>query len=329
MTQRSVPNRAARRSPSVILAGLLVLAGASGTLADEPSVTGSPSPPLAADDLGLDGHASWADRVRLVTAPPAPAPEPEPPAPTSTPSPTPPLDPSPIGVDISYPQCGDPYPESFGFAIVGVNGGRVYSTNPCFGPDRGPSQLEWAGRDADLYLNTGNPGPRDSRHWPVGQSEPRPCEVADIDGLDCSYVYGWNAAHAAYADVLSATIALGWADADASSLPDTTTWWLDVEDANSWRGDVARNIAALEGMIDALTELGVEEIGFYSTPRLWARITGGTDLFEAYPAWHAGASDETDARLRCAEEEPFTGGELRMVQWVDDGLDHNLRCEAA
>jgi len=32
-----------------------------------------------------------------------------------------------------------------------------------------------------------------------------------------------------------------------------------------------------------------------------------------------------DARERC-EEAAFTGGELVMVQWVEDGLDHNLRC---
>jgi hypothetical protein len=328
MTLRSVPHRAHRRSSSVILAGLLALAGASAVSADEPTSFGVPSPPLAADDLGLDGHASWADRVQLVPAPSAPAPVPAPPSPAPTPSSTPSAEPSPIGVDISYPQCGDPYPESFGFAIVGVNRGRVFSSNPCFGPERGPSQLEWAGREAELYLNTGNPGPRDSRHWPVGQQEPRPCEAADIDGLDCAYVYGWNAAHDAYAEVLSAYIALDWTDADATALPDETTWWLDVEDANSWRGDAARNISALEGMVDALTALEVGEIGFYSTPRLWSRITGDTDVFAAYPAWHAGASDEADAATRCTEEEAFTGGELRMVQWVEAGLDHNLRCEA-
>jgi hypothetical protein len=329
MTQSTVPRPAVRRLIGAVMAGALLLGGASAAAANEPS----PSLPLGADDLGLDGHASWADRAAEVPVAPAvapvtstsvPAPQPTL-APSPSPSATP--EPSPIGLDVSYPQCGDELPETFGFAVVGVNGGRVYSANPCLGLGRWPSQLAWAGRSAELYINTGNPGPRDSRHWPVGQDEPRVCNVADIDGLDCAYVYGWNAAHAAYADVLAAYVDLEWVEADATAVSDQTTWWLDVEDANSWRLDSARNNSALQGMVDALTELDVGEIGFYSTPRLWDRITGGSDLFADYPAWHAGAADEADARARCEEEEPFTGGELRMVQWIQDGLDHNLRCD--
>src|SRR5918996_761646 len=52
------------------------------------------------------------------------------------------------GYDISYPQCGGPFPETYGFAIVGVNGGRVFSPNPCLGGGSGPSQLPGAGREA-------------------------------------------------------------------------------------------------------------------------------------------------------------------------------------
>ena len=327
MTQRTVPQAASRRVLGAILAGLLVLGGASAVAANEPPL------PLAAEDLGVDGYSGYAERV----APAAPAAEaqPEPAAPASTPEPTtsppptasPTPEPDPIGIDISYPQCGSEFPETFGFAIVGVNGGRVYSENPCLGTGDGPSQLAWAGRETQLYVNTGNPGPRDSRYWPVGQDEPRPCDPSDVDSIDCAYTYGWNAAHAAHEMALEAWIEVGWADADATILPDETTWWLDVEDANSWRQDIAHNIAALHGMVDALTSLEVGEIGFYSTPGLWDRITGGSHAFSAYPAWHAGASDEADAAARCTEEDAFTGGELRMVQWVQDGVDHNLRCD--
>ncbi|MGZ8562330.1 MAG: hypothetical protein ACXWWU_01790, partial [Candidatus Limnocylindria bacterium] len=70
----------------------------------------------------------------------------------------------------------------------------------------------------------------------------------------------------------------------------------------------------------------VAEVGFYSTPRMWGRLMGSTDAFAEHPAWHAGAVDREDARERCADEPAFTGGELRMVQWVEQGLDHNLRC---
>src|SRR5687768_4168188 len=57
------------------------------------------------------------------------------------------------GYDISYPQCGSPYPANPLFAIVGINGGKVFSGNPCLA-----SQLAWGGdAAAELYVNTGNP----------------------------------------------------------------------------------------------------------------------------------------------------------------------------
>lgn len=252
-------------------------------------------------------------------------------SPTATPTPAPTPAPEPIGHDISYPQCGEPYPDPLAFAIVGVNRGRVFSTNPCFAPGEEPSQLEWAGRDAELYFNTGNPGPRASRFWPSGQTEPRPCDTRRAPGedtIDCAYVYGWNSAAAAYTSALAAFVELDWADADAERLPGDVTIWLDVEPANSWRNDRALNRAALEGAVAYLESAGVERIGFYSTPRLWNRITGGSDLFDEYPAWHAGARDRADAERRCREERAFTGGELAMVQWVEDGFDLNIRCDA-
>ena len=339
MPEPTFIRRTSRLIGALTVAVLATLAAAATVAAVEPS---SPAPPpLAADDLGLDGHASWADRVEPAAlsrqAPrgrpssiPAPTPVPTPSSAAAT-TRAPSSEPTTPGIDVSYPQCGRELPEEFDFAIVGVNGGRVYSANPCLGNAENAeaeSQLEWAGRDAELYLNTGNPGPRDSRYWPVGQVEPRACDPADVDSLDCAYTYGWNAAHEAYALALAAYVDLEWTDADADRLPSDVRWWLDVEDANSWRRDYDRNVAALQGMVDALSSLGAEDIGFYSTPRLWDRITGGTDAFAAYPAWHAGASDEADAIARCAEEDAFTGGELRMVQWVEDDLDRNVRCDS-
>ena len=56
-------------------------------------------------------------------------------------------------MDVSWPQCNDGLPETFGFAVVGVNRGLTFSENDCL-----VAQLEWAGRGADVYLNTANPG---------------------------------------------------------------------------------------------------------------------------------------------------------------------------
>jgi hypothetical protein len=257
-----------------------------------------------------------AELLRELTSSPPPSPA------AASPAPAPP------GYDVSYPQCGDAYPEASSFAIVGVNGGRVYSRNPCLGLGDDESQLAWAGPDVELYANTGNPGPDLSRYWPRGQTEPRACDTAAAPGADtvvCAYDYGWNAAAHSYAIALDAFVRLGLADADAERIPGDPVWWLDVEDVNSWRRDRSLNVAALEGAVAYLESMDAAEVGFYSTPRLWNRITGGTDAFAELPSWHAGASDEADARGRC-DDEAFTGGTLRMVQWVEDGVDANVRC---
>lgn len=284
------------------------------------------------DEYGADAWPplNWPNRV----IPVAPRP-----APTATPAPTstrvPPAPPEPQhGLDVSWPQCDDELPAAFAFAIVGVNGGRVYSPNPCLVTDDGEGgQLTWAGREVQLYANTGNPGPRLSQFWPDGQQVPRECRgdgpFSAADTPDCAYLYGWNAAADSYRLALEAFISVGWTAADAEELPWATTWWLDVETANSWRFDQRLNVATLEGARDYLVSMDVAEVGFYSTPRMWQRLTGNTDAFADHPAWHAGASDREDARRRCDEEPALTGGELRMVQWVESGLDHNLPCPDA
>jgi hypothetical protein len=244
-----------------------------------------------------------------------------PPTPDPTPAPTPgPRIASPLGVDVSWPQCNDDLPKSFGFAIVGVNRGRTFSVNGCL-----TEQLEWAGQDADVYLNTGNPGPHLSRFWPVGQSDPVACERDDDDSRECAYLYGWNAAADGYERVLDAHVALGWADADDDRVDIDATWWLDVETANTWRHDRSLNVVTLHGAVDFLESMDVAEVGFYSTPLMWWRVTHGTDAFADHAAWHAGGHSRAGAEDRC-DGEGFTGGELRMVQWVENGLDRNVRC---
>lgn len=232
----------------------------------------------------------------------------------------------PIGYDISYPQCGAALPSYVAFGIVGVNGGRVYSPNPCLAPEElEQSQLAWAGREAELYANTANPGPEHSSHWPVGQQSPRVCSPDDSDSLDCAYDYGWNAAADSYASALDAYKALGWADADATRIPAANHWWLDVEVANSWRGDQERNVAALRGAVDYLESMEVGAVGFYSAPRMWQKITGGTDAFVDHPSWTAGASTLEQAERVC-ELPGFTGGPVEMAQYFANGFDANHRC---
>jgi hypothetical protein len=225
---------------------------------------------------------------------------------------------TPHGYDISYPQCGGAYPANPLFGIVGVNGGRVYSTNPCLA-----SELSWGGgAAAELYLNTGNPGPALSSFWPNGQASPRYCDAANNDTADCAYDYGWNAAAQSYSTVEQSYAGLG-----IGTNPSATAWWLDVETMNSWRSNTALNVAALQGQLDYLKARGVTRLGFYSTTVQWGTITGGTKVFAPLPSWGAGSPSEKAAKQLCATTvTSFTGGRLAMVQYIQSGFDVDIRC---
>jgi hypothetical protein len=221
------------------------------------------------------------------------------------------------GYDISYPQCGAAYPSNPAFGIVGVNGGRVFSVNPCLA-----SQITWGGGAAtELYANTGNPGPTLSSFWPKGQTTPRVCDAVNSDTADCAYDYGWNAAKHSFDTAVAAYAQLGLA-----GTPATTAWWLDVETSNSWRTDTALNVAAIQGGVDYLRSVGVTKLGVYSTTAQWGTITGGTTAFAALPSWGAGAPSEKAAKQHCISTPGFTGGRLAMVQFIVSGFDADIRC---
>ncbi len=235
-----------------------------------------------------------------------------------------------VGYDISYPQCGGPFPTKPAFGIVGVNRGIVFSPNPCLGTGNGPSELAWAGgAQAQLYANTGNPGPALSSHWPNGQTFPRECNTGASPGSDtanCAYDYGWNAAADSYATAVRAYVSLGLAPAGATSTPQANVWWLDVETSNSWRSDVSLNVAALQGALAYLQSVGVVDIGFYSTQQQWNQITGGTLVFGAHPSWLAGATSLRQARDNCTRP-AFTGDFVTLAQYFAKGFDADLRCQ--
>ncbi len=237
----------------------------------------------------------------------------------------PPAD-EPIGYDISYPQCGGRFPTDVAFAVVGVNGGRAFTENPCLGAGNGASQLAWAGPDAQFYLNTGNPGPEHSKApWPTGQLMPRFCSWTDPDSAACAYDYGWNTAAYAYHAALAAHVSLGWAASDARRTPAPAWWWLDVETGNSWRDETELNVATLQGAIDYLETMDVAGIGIYSIGPMWDEITGGSHAFADYPNWVAGSSTINGARRTCIGP-GFSGGPVLMTQYLHDGFDANHRC---
>jgi hypothetical protein len=237
---------------------------------------------------------------------------------------------STTGYDISYPQCNGSFPASPGFGIVGVNNGKPYSVNPCVGTGDGPSELQWAGMNAQFYANTADPGPTLSTHWPNGQTSPEQCNTASNPGSDtaqCAYDYGWNAAADSYQGAVNAYIALGWAQAGATRTPVADAWWLDVETANSWTSNTAFNTDELQGEIDYLKSAGTASVGFYSTPSDWQTITGGTTAFAAYESWMPGASTQSQAQANCAGG-GVTGGGVALTQYPFNGFDADYQCGA-
>jgi hypothetical protein len=236
-----------------------------------------------------------------------------------------------IGYDVGFPQCGGAFPSGAAFSIVGVNSGLPFSPNPCLGNGATPSELAWAGMNAQLYANTADPGPALSSHWPNGQTAPQECNTAAAPGADtaaCHYDYGWNAAADSYAAAVGAYVSLGWAPAGAARTPVANAWWLDVEEDNTWTSNRARNVAALQGAVAFLTSVGAASVGFTASLSAWATITADTTAFTANPSWVPGASSLEDAQSRCAGP-GFTGGPVVLVQFPDSGFDGDYSCAAA
>jgi hypothetical protein len=152
----------------------------------------------------------------------------------TTPTAPPPASVPPLGWDVSHPQCGRALPDTGGFAIVGVTGGRPFSSNSCF-----KEQYAWAAGKAGhaVYVNTGYPGRGD----PVA--------------------YGRSVVDDAVARERRAGVS------------GTAVWWLDVETVNSWEGTTQENATVLDAMAARLQELGAR-VGIYSTPTMWSEIAG-------------------------------------------------------
>jgi hypothetical protein len=228
---------------------------------------------------------------------------------------------SPSGYDVSYPQCGSRLPKDAQFVVVGVDGGRVRSANPCLA-----GQAAWAANAPGApayYVNTGNPGPQVSSYWPSGQTSPRPCAATfpANDSVDCAYDYGWNNAQDS------------WSRAVAAGVPNLRgSWWLDVETGNSWEtleyGQSAtyqaNDLAVLQGQRDFLLAQGVQAVGVYSTGYQWSQVVGSA-TFGGSATWYAGVGSLASAQSHCGAA-GFTGGPVTMVQFAKNGYDGDVTC---
>jgi len=209
------------------------------------------------------------------------------------------------GWDISWPQCGKLYPPGpVAFAVIGLNNGRPYTTNPCF-----KHQYEWARRveqQPAVYINTAfpRPGMLEAQLGPWGT-------CAEDDDWCRGYNYGYGLA----------LNAVGQAQVHGVA---PSMYWLDVETGNYWSGDVWNNSQVIRGAVDYFRERGLP-VGIYGTPYQW-RIIAGTWQSPGIPIWTAGAQGVDMASERCTPAYAFAGGTVVMVQYYDWGFDTNYIC---
>lgn len=239
---------------------------------------------------------------------------------------TPPPDAAALGNDISWPQCGTRLPKPAQFAVIGVNGGRPDTPNPCL-----LTQLAWAagtagaaaGSPVPVYVNTANPGPDGSWWWPTsnayaGMEVTNPYGMCDgTSTAACAYTYGY---------------AMAFDDANLRGVPAPARhlWWLDVETGNSWSPDTATNTADLEGMTAYLQSIGAE-VGIYSTGYQFRMISGGVkpgSNLNRLKNWIPGAASTAFAQANCASDPLTPGGTIALTQFTAASLDYNVACPA-
>lgn len=210
------------------------------------------------------------------------------------------------GYDISWPQCEGHLPGGLvAFTIVGLNGGRPFTDNPCF-----LEQYRWAQHmevHPAIYVNTDYP--KAGRDEPAKDGPYGRC--TEGDEWCRAYNYGHNLAK----DVIARA---------AAHRVTPSFWWLDVETGNYWSDDPTYNAQALRGVIEYFKVQRLP-FGVYSTPRQW-RIIAGT-YAPGVPVWTAGAQGVEQASSRCRDSAyAFAGGTVKMVQYYDFGFDTNYVC---
>lgn len=214
------------------------------------------------------------------------------------------------GYDISFPECSQGYPVANapnGAMIVGVNGGRAFTPNPCLA-----AEYRWAGatgRTPALYMNINSPsgpGLDQAGHGPRGACAP-------ADAACRAYNYGYNAA--AYAD--------RYARAQSTNSPQ---WWLDVETDNYWSWDTGLNAQVIQGAIDYLHSRKLS-VGIYSVRSMWLRIAGA--YAPRLPTWVPQMAAWVPTLAYCSADYSFGGGPVVMVQRWDGYHDLDFPCPGA
>jgi hypothetical protein len=208
--------------------------------------------------------------------------------------------PGAVGYDISWPQCHGPLPAASTLAIVGINNGTAFTTNPCF-----KREAAWAGLNLSVYINLNTPDPKHPEQFANGPAGgcPPGASVCDF------YNYGYNAA----ANAIENVYLHGYAPRDV---------WLDVETSNIWSADTWLNDQVISGAISAVQHFG-DTPGLYSTAYQYSKIAGS--FHASVPEWLATGVGLTAPAPGCATPS-FTGGRVTLVQGALGSFDGDFAC---
>ncbi|MGC8499250.1 MAG: hypothetical protein ACP5OV_07145 [Acidimicrobiales bacterium] len=217
------------------------------------------------------------------------------------------------GYDVSYPNCTDTVPSGSSFGIVGMTGGRPFSTNGC-------AASEWgaAPTGPSAYFNTGYAGA-------YAKSITSTCSTeAPVAG-----VYGTLTKHALSQAENAWAIGCSEVDWARSVLSAFTTtapamWWADIETGNSWSLTTSLNQFTIDGISYEMQQGTSSLGGVYSTRASWAKITGSAS-WTPIPApsanWVAGVTS-------CPSSSPFDAGSPTWLAQTSQtgGVDVDTAC---
>ncbi len=210
--------------------------------------------------------------------------------------------PGTTGNDVSWPNCKEQKAVTGQFGVVGINGGKVFTGNPCLREEAG-----WFPNSTlAVYANTANWGlPRGKNYTSF------PLHCRSNDELCVSYDFGYSAGK----------YAVNYASSQGVH---SEQWWLDVEIDNAWTSNIYANREALQGIADAVRHYTVfGTVGFYAVRSQWNEIVGDWQPNDA--AWIASVSDNDAAAKAYCEKPSFTDGPIVMAQYTET-LDLDRVC---
>jgi YVTN family beta-propeller protein len=214
-----------------------------------------------------------------------------------------PWSPGATGYDISWPQCGGPFPPPAEIAIVGATSGYLnVGPNPCY-----IAQVAWAGAGLSSYIVASplpSPAPPESMSGPYGTCS------GNVVCQSGNFGYYWGQHWISYSRSLGIS---------------PNVWWLDVEIGKGWNTSpaaYATNNAVINGALAGMRAMGVT-VGIYATSYQWGVITGNQLSYPGIPLWVPGgttlANDPKSAMAICTgtipNYVPFAGGNIVLVQY--------------